>query len=349
VTNLLSITDVINLKSSFQYDTTSGFISQMTTPYGTTGFYQYVPGVDVYPARGIRFTFPDGSSSVLENWLNEPKSTYFWDRHAIAMYPNDPVNKVYTHCELTMFTIDINTNLEASSIQKVVHPLEWSSPTFFTYPSNLIPNYAGFNNLVASSTKDLGNIVVNATVGGTPQAGDTVTILIDFVYAGYVVQAGDTLEKIASEIAKSVNNSADYQSRGISAGVAGRVISLRSEQVGMTRYGKYISPGSTETLTFNSQARQTCLATLTGAINAGDTVGMHVDSPGRVTFTYTIQPGDTAAIICTNLAAQMNANATWLSYNGVATASGNTISLVSFSPEAQDYAATGSGTSQFAL
>ena len=347
VSNLLSITDVIGLKSSFQYDTTSGFISQMTTPYGTTGFYQYVPGVDVYPARGLRFTFPDGSSSVIENWLNEPKMTYFWDRHAIAMYPNDPVNKDYSHCEQTRFTIDINTNLEASSIQKIVHPLEWSSPTFFTYPSNLPPNYAGYNNLVTSSTKDLGNIVVNATVGGTPQATDVVTILIDGVYAGYIVQAGDTLEKIASEIAKSVNNSADYQTRGISAGVAGRVISLRSEQVGMTHYGKYISPGSTETLTFNSQARQKSLATLTGAINAGDLVGIHVDNPGRVTFTYTIQPGDTAAVICSNIASQMNANATWQSYNGVATASGNTITLVSFSPEAQDYNATGSGTSQF--
>jgi len=347
LSNLLSITDVIGLKSSFQYDTTSGFISQMTTPYGTTGFYQYVPGVDVYPARGLRFTFPDGSSSVLENWLNEPKMTYFWDRHAIAMYPNDPVNKDYSHCEQTRFTIDLNTNLEASSIQKIVHPLEASSPTFLTYPSNLPPNYAGYNNLVTSSSKDLGNIVVNATVGGTPQTGDAVSILIDYVYAGYFVQAGDSLEKIASEIAKSVNNSADYQTRGISAGVAGRVISLRSEQAGMTHYGKYLSPGATETLTFNSQARQKSLATLTGAINAGDLVGIHVDNPGRVTFTYTIQPGDTAAIICSNIASQMNANATWQSYNGVATASGNTITLVSFSPEAQDYNTAGSGTSQF--
>ncbi|MBP6350409.1 MAG: LysM peptidoglycan-binding domain-containing protein [Candidatus Obscuribacter sp.] len=348
VTNLLSITDVINLKSSFQYDTTSGFISQMSTPYGTTGFYQYVPGVDVYPARGIRFTFPDGSSSVLENWLNEPKSTYFWDRHAIAMYPNDPVNKVYTHCELTMFTIDINTNLEASSIQKVVHPLEWSSPTFFTYPSNLIPNYAGFNNLVASSTKDLGNIVVNATVGGTPQAGDTVTILIDGVYAGYIVQAGDTLEKIASEIAKSVNSSVDYQTRGISAGAAGRVISLRSEQVGMTHYGKYISPGSTETLTFNSQARQTTIATLTGTITPGDVVTIHIDNPGRVSINYTVQPGDTATTICTGMAALINANATWQSYNGVATPTAGTILLTSFSPEAADYATGTTGTESFA-
>lgn len=348
VTNLLSISDVIGLKSSFQYETTSGFISQLTTPYGTTSFYQYVPGVDVYPARGIRFTFPDGSSSVLENWLNEPKATYFWDRHAIAMYPNDPVNKVYTHCELTMFTIDINTNLEASSIQKVVHPLESTSPTFFTYPSNLIPNYAGFNNLVASSTKDLGNIVVNATVGGTPQAGDTVTILIDGVYAGYIVQAGDSLEKIAAEIAKSVNSSADYQSRGISAGVAGRVISLRSEQVGMTHYGKYISPGSTETLTFNSQARQTTIATLTGAITAGDVVTIHIDNPGRVSINYTVQPGDTATTICTGMAALINANATWQSYNGVATPTAGTILLTSFSPEAADYATGTTGTESFA-
>lgn len=79
VENLIEVPDVIGMKSQFAWDTGTSFISQMTTEYGTTSFYNYVPGVDLVPARGLRFTLPDKSAYVIENWLNEPKSTYIWD------------------------------------------------------------------------------------------------------------------------------------------------------------------------------------------------------------------------------------------------------------------------------
>jgi RHS repeat-associated protein len=346
VTNLLSITDAVSLKSSFQYDNTSSFISQMTTPYGTTSFYDYVPGIDVWPARGLRFTFPDGTSSVLENWINETKSSYFWDRHVMQMYPNDPVNKVYTHCKVMKFTYNNATGQEASSMQWVQNPLE--TPTYLTYATNAGPNYSGFNNLPLTLTKAIGNPVVNAEVGGTVTAGDGIAFYIDYVYAGYTVQAGDTLEKIATELAKAVNNSTDYQSRGIYAAAIGKVVSLRSEQTGMTKYAAWYSPGATETLKFNSQARQTAIATLNGTITSGDTVYLYVDTnTSRITFSYVVQPGDTAASICSAFATQMNANGSWQYYNGTATASGGNINLQCFSQEIVTYNTGTSGTESF--
>lgn len=344
---LLSITDAVSLKSSFQYDTTSSFISQMSTPYGTTQFYQYIPGIDVYPARGIRFTFPDGTSAVLENWLNEPKATYFWDRHALAMYPNDPANKIYTHCRSAKYTIDINTNLEASTQQWIANPLE-TGLTYITYPTNLGPNYAGFNNLPTTITKTLGNPVVNCTVGGTVTTGDIVGITTDFTTAYYTVLAGDTAEKIAIGLANSVNANSGLQTRGVAAGVAGKVVSLHSDQNVASRYTGFVSGGATETLTFNTQARQTAIASLSGTITAGDVLSVFVDTAStRVTCNYTVQPGDTASSIATGMAASMNASPGYQSYQGVAVANGAQINLTCFAPETVTYNSGTTGSESY--
>jgi YD repeat-containing protein len=72
---LISITDVIGLVSQFVSDATSSFITALSTPYGTTSFSQYVPVGSAPPATGLRFTFPDNSSAVIENWLGETKQT----------------------------------------------------------------------------------------------------------------------------------------------------------------------------------------------------------------------------------------------------------------------------------
>jgi len=346
-TNLLSITDVISLKSSFQYDTTSSFISQMTTAYGTTSFYDYVPGIDVYPAVGLRTTYPDGTASVIENWIDERKTSYIWDRHALLMYPNDPVNHVYTHCELMKWTFDTSNNQEASSTQWIAHPLESTSPIYMRYASNYGPNYAGFNNLPTVVSRDLGNFTVNLIVGGTVTPGDVVGVKNDYNYAVYTVQAGDTPEKVAAGIQNSVNTSAIYQTNGVSAGLIGTTVSLRSERDLSRTYNTYLSGGATETLTLLSQVRQSAVATLYGTITPGDVVSIYAEYPFRITFNYTVQVGDTAASICSNFAAMMNANASWQAYNGVATASGNKIDLVCFSPEQQLYNTGATGTEFF--
>jgi RHS repeat-associated protein len=345
--NLLSITDVVSLKSAFQYDTTSSFISQMTTPYGTTAFLDYVPGIDVYPAVGLRMTYPDGTAYVIENWIDERKTTYIWDRHALSMYPNDPANHVYTHCELMKWTFDTNTYQEASSTQWVAHPLQLTAPTYMTYASYYGPNYKGINNLPINIARDRGNMTVNLTVSGTVTPGDVLGVKNDYNYAFYTVQAGDTLEKVAIGLTNAVNSSAPFQANGISAGRIGTTISMRSEVDAARVYATYKSGGATENLTLLSQVRQSAIATLYGTINSGDHVIIYAEYPFRLTFDYIVQPGDTLNSICTSMAALMNANSTWLAYGGVATANGNKVDLVCFCPELQVYTAGGGGYAAF--
>lgn len=352
--NLLSITDVIGMSSSFQYDSSSSFIGQLTTPYGTTGFYKYVPGSeDGYDARGLKFTYPDGTCSVVENWLSERKSSYIWDRHALQMYPNDPKNHDFTHCEVKKYTYNVDTHLEEPIAQWETHPLESSSPSYFAYLSNYGPNYTPKNNLPTSISKALGNQVVVAEVGGTPKTGDVVCFYIDYEYAGYVVQSGDSLEKIAEEMAKAVNTQTNYQTRGISAGACGKFVYLRSEQANMDKYSIYISPGSTETLTYKSQARQTAIATVTGTVTTGNVIHLYVYHPqypyggGRQDYAYTIQSGDTASDICTNIASQVNADGLVAQWGVSAVADGGTINLTSYSQDVQLWDAGTSGVTTF--
>jgi RHS repeat-associated protein len=346
-TNLLSITDVVSLKSSFQYDTTSSFISQMTTPYGTTGFYSYVPGIDVYPAVGLRFTYPDGTSSVIENWIDERKSTYYWDRHALAMYPNDPVNHIYTHCELMKFTFDANTYLEASSMQWVTHPLESTSPIYMTYTNPYGPNIAGLNNLPITVARNLGNFTVNLTIGGTATPGDIVGVTNDYNPVAYTVQAGDTLEEVAAGLQNAINSSSIYQTNGVKAGLIGTTISMRSERADSRIYTAYTSGGATETVKLLSQVRQSAIATLSGPIAAGDRFEFYAEYPYGASVVYYAVVGDTPTSVCAALSTLMNANATWQSYNGVATPNGNNIDLVCYSPQLQLYTTATTGYASF--
>ena len=125
---LLSITDVINLTSQFIYDTSSSFITALTTPYGTTGFYKY--NTNSYAGTnygtGLRVSFPDGTSSIIENWIDEVSQTYFWDREATALYPSDAANGVHTHCKTTQWLLEGSSSpfTEAPVPDYVVPPLE---------------------------------------------------------------------------------------------------------------------------------------------------------------------------------------------------------------------------------
>ena len=131
-TFLVSITDQIGLVSQFVYDTSSNFITLMTTPYGSTAFYQYTPAQPgVYSPTGLRMTFPDGTSAVVENWVNVALETFYWDREAMSLYPNDPagsINPVYSgtwHCAVTEWQLEG----PSTSIQSPVP--NWYQPRLF--------------------------------------------------------------------------------------------------------------------------------------------------------------------------------------------------------------------------
>jgi RHS repeat-associated protein len=345
-TYLLSITDVIGLQSQFIYDTSTSLITTMTTPYGTTSFYQYVPGNNGYPARGLRFAFPDGTYSVLENWISEPKLSYFWDREATMLYPQDPVNQNYTHCEVTKFVYEPGPGLEGPSPQLVTHPLESQSPITYLYPGSSGPDYVGTINKPSLISRTLGSPVVAATVGGTINAGDALSLQFydtsfGTVSVSYTVQTGDTLSSIATSLLSLVNASAALQSIGLIATTSGPTLSMSSSSTS-TAYGSSLSSGATETLAVRSAVRQLGTFTVGGTVSAGNTLTISAARPmfpsgGTENVTYTVLSGDTLSSIAAGLVSLINADATLQGFGVSATSAGATINLVSYSPDPQTY------------
>ena len=212
-TNLLSITDCIGLTSSFIYDTSATFITSMSTPYGVTAFNNYVPGNNGYPARGLRITLPDGSSTVTENWANNTKSTYYWDREATALYPNDPAFQNYTHCVVTQFVDD--SGLEGSAPQNEKRPLE--STVYYTYPGQSSADFQGTMDHPSSISQALSAQSNVVTLSGTAVAGDVVGLFVGDsgnYYFNYTVQVGDSLADIATHLASTLNANATMQQLG---------------------------------------------------------------------------------------------------------------------------------------
>jgi hypothetical protein len=182
---LLSITDVIGLKSKFAYDTSSSFISQMTTPYGTTAFYQYIPADSngtLFPVQGLKFTFPDGTSSYVESWFGTVETTFYWDRHATQMYPNEPDQNTgspfsaYTHSQQTSWVINSTGVLTEPVPQTATQPLETASPTSYLYPGQSVPHQLGTVNKPSQVSRPLGNPITIFTVGGTVTTSDVLQI-----------------------------------------------------------------------------------------------------------------------------------------------------------------------------
>ena len=223
-TYLLSITDAVGIISSFTYQAGSSTIISMTTPYGTTSFYQYTPvftGASNLP-KGIKFTFPDGTSSVLENWIDETKQTYFWDREALSLYPLDPSNHIYAHCKTTRWLIDGSNNNESPVPNIVKMPLE--SAIRYSYPGEAVSGFftiqdvIGTGSLPSSITRTItGSNTENAVVGGSITAGDQLRIVVydpslpsgTEYPAYYTVQSGDTLSSVAANLSAMIN--ADQQ------------------------------------------------------------------------------------------------------------------------------------------
>ncbi|MCW5824878.1 MAG: LysM peptidoglycan-binding domain-containing protein [Cyanobacteria bacterium TGS_CYA1] len=124
------------MQSKFTYDLTSTFINSLTTPYGTTSFSQYTKSNATDIWRGLKFNFPDGTSSLIENWLRHETKSYFWSRQQLGLYPNDPANLVYTHCEISKCMVSPLTFIEMPVIAWVKKPLE--GLILYTYPNQSV-------------------------------------------------------------------------------------------------------------------------------------------------------------------------------------------------------------------
>ena len=283
VSRLISVTSPIGLQSKFVYDNASTTMKVLTTPYGSTSFSSYTPNSDpTYVARGKRTTYADGTASVVENWLDEPKTTYCWDRHQLQLYPDDPANHVYTHCETTRFTSNFWIGWEEATIQSVKQPLE--AITYYTYPSSFLsPNYAGNINVPKSIKQDIvRNYVMPSivTITGTPTAGSWVDVGFQYYFARYNVQAGDTLDDIATGLAKAINNNSDLQWFGVRAGGTANQVYLRANDAPYGNSWMYSSSsGSGLNIIAHAQQQQSCTYTIAGTFNPGDVQTFQVFHP----------------------------------------------------------------------
>ena len=347
-TNLLSITDSIGLVSKFDYDTSSTFITAMTTPYGTTGFYQSTPSNGLSTGQALRFAYPDGSSAVLESFWDAPVS-YYWDREAMAQYPADPPNSVFTHCRQWQFCEEPNFELEGPVPVSITPPLE--SQTSYSYEGGAIPTC----NKPIQINRTVGSQPVNITIGGTITNGDTVQIgvgLINYAneYNTYTVQATDTTATIASAVAALLNADPVLNGIGLQAAVSGSTISVSCNANGI-KCSESIGGAGTETATITSQVPQFEQYTIGGTVTVGDTVYIDITvfNSSYQTIQYTVHMGDTLSSIAAGLAAAVNANTTLqLPYNAfTATSVGPVLYIQSFCgvvPQVSYYYSSGTET-----
>jgi RHS repeat-associated protein len=86
---LVQITDAVGITSKFTYDN-NYLVDSLTTPYGRTLFSQYVPASDsTGEAMGLKITYPDGTQAIVENSLNHELNTYQWSRKQSPYYPDE--------------------------------------------------------------------------------------------------------------------------------------------------------------------------------------------------------------------------------------------------------------------
>jgi RHS repeat-associated protein len=361
-TFLTSITDAVGNVSKFNYDPSSSFINLMTTPYGSERFFQYTPqgGAPTYPPVGLRFTFSDGSSAVIENWLGEQKESYYWDREATALYPMDPANLNYSHCVSTRFLLEAATNMESPVINWKRRALE--APTVYSYPGETYQDVVGTSNKPTEIDKQLTGFRYTATIGGTVTPGDVLGIqvadnLLPFNHevVHYTVKSGDSLSSIAAGLSSAINSDFSLQAFGISATSSANVVKINSQSINATSYfpGSVGSP--TETITIGFGPNPAEIAYLSGTVTAGNvlTITVHDSglSGGQEAVSYSVKSTDTLITIVQALAIAIGADtnlqalgvtADWRGVPG----SSPFISIQSNSPNSTTYtSSTSSGAS----
>ena len=319
-TNLLSITDCIGLTSSFLYDTSATFITSMSTAYGVTAFNNYVPGNNGYPAQGLRITLPDGSSTVTENWANNTKSTYYWDREATALYPNDPAQQKYTHCIATQFVAD--SSLEGEAPQNEKRPLE--STVYYTYPGQSSADFQGTMDHPSSISQALSAQSNVVTLSGTAVASDVVGLFVGDSgnhYFYYTVQVGDSLADIATHLASTLNANATMQQLGDFAVADANTVTMSANDNSASFSG--IS-GTDAICTTKSAVGQFSTFTVGGTLTTGDVLYAFFYGAvgGNQSPSYTVQPGDTLSTAAAGLASAINANSDLVATGFSATSSG---------------------------
>ncbi len=319
-TFLLSIQDQVGIVSTFAYNTGTGFITSMVTPYGTHSFetYTITAGYN-FPGRGLKVTYPDGTMAVLENTLDLEIQTRYWDREAMSRYPNDPTNRIFSHCRSTRFFNEGVTTNESAVINYTKNPLE--SQVFMNYPGSSWPNFFGTLNHPTDTTQsNKQNLRHRFSISGTITPGDILYIkVISNVLPGgqeiipYTVASGDTAASILQQFATLLNNDVELNKRGYYAQMFGNYLIAFSGDTYPTVAQSYTSVGATETFDYKFDGNlysDNVNVVLGGTVTPGETISLfpaYTDNHYPV-LQYVAQAGDTLESIAKKLAYDITTN-----------------------------------------
>lgn len=352
-TLLLTITDAVGVVSKFGYDSTGSSIATLSTAYGVTQFSTYTPtGPWARQPRGVRFTFPDGTSSILENWIGHPKASYFWDREAISLYPNDPANHIYAHSQITQWAYMPNGSALLSPCPSWTrNPLESQVDFIYTISQGTV----GDSSQPVSVSQILaGGQTQIADFSGSVTAGDVISISIFNVglpigqyTVSYKAQSTDTFESIASALAATMNADTTLQGIGLTATASGNSIQLVTTSVFYTSY-QGTSSGDSELIDFHVVNNpQPTSATLSGTVTTGDVISVVIVNrtlPNKqVRKSYTVVGGDTTTTIAAALASAINADTTLADAHITASSLGAVLTFQSNSFAGTSYNASSNG------
>ena len=204
---LTDITDVYGLNSHFTYTSSSSL--RMTTPYGTTSFtfgdngnQRYLQATDPlgYTEYLEFYQEPDGNVSdptgtpsgmvdLYNQWITQ-RDTYYWDKHAYAVAPNDITRARQRHWAhlLNNGTYSLVTS---DTIESVKYPLE--NRIWYNYPgqptgyaggaiSGTYEQPSGIGRIMDDGTTQLTQIQYNGT-GNVTGVTDPVGRQTQLVYA----------------------------------------------------------------------------------------------------------------------------------------------------------------------
>ncbi|TDU80785.1 intein/RHS repeat-associated protein [Prosthecobacter fusiformis] len=312
-----SIKDVVGMVSTFSY-AADGFIEVMNTPYGKTLFHRYNKAgtfemVDfndpknpveltlIDMMRGLKVTYPNGSSSVVESWLGHAQSSFHWNQTLMNKYPNEPLlgdPTKYSNCEIYEWRLSSGSNEMSSVLRSVKKPLlgivyfdyEGSSSQTVTIgeegsAEEVTHHYAGGSNLPTESiSNDQTFSAAYNILGNLTSFTDPVNRVTKHYYDGNGVdlleirQVNGSNEDLLAKIIYEKNHlpkkifDAAGQANEFTYNEYGQVLTVKDPLGHITTY-TYVKPvGST-----NSDAHDSLLQTIDGPLPGNEDV---------ITFTY---------------------------------------------------------------
>jgi RHS repeat-associated protein len=309
------ITSEVNPLGTFNYayvDDVSGHskgttrLSSISYPNGQTTYFNWFGNLGDQRLQGILNLKNDGTCISQFNYGYDPAGQITtWQQQQGPLN-----NKLYT------INYDLAGQLTSANAGYYGYlTTDYSSSYLYSYDP-------GANRIGAQQRTN-----VLGTIGGTPTAGDVLTITVyDAGLSGgqesvsYTVQPGDDLAAINNGLMTAFNADSTLQALGVSAGWGGADFNLQSISTNVTTFSGSLSSGATETITFGLPNNNSIPnATIVGTPTPGDVLTITVHDPalsgGQESVSYTVQSGDGLTDIGLQLALAINADTSLAAIN----------------------------------